>query len=123
MPFKMYFFDTYAIIEIIRGNTNYEKYKREAIVTSSLNIGELYYINLKKHGKKTADYYYKNIKPDYLEITPICVVKAFYFRFINKKKGFSLIDCIGYILALDHGLIFLTGDIAFKGISNVEFVK
>ena len=39
----MYFFDTYAIIEIINGNKDYETFKNQKIVTSTLNIGELYW--------------------------------------------------------------------------------
>lgn len=44
-------------------------------------------------------------------------------RFKNRAKNSSFIDCIGYILVKENGLIFLTGDKEFEGISGVEYVK
>ncbi len=119
----MHFFDTYAIFETMRGNKSYEKYKEEVITTTILNLGELYYGLLIKQGKKIADSWLKEFKFDFLPLDARIVVKASYFRFLNKKKKFSYVDCIGYILALEHKIPFLTGDKAFKGLPNVEFVK
>lgn len=119
----MYFFDTFAIIEVIKGNKNYERFKDFNIITSILNVGELYYIHLKEYNKKTADFWYKKIKFDLVEIAPEIIVKAMYFRFLNKEKNLSLVDCVGYILALSKQIKFLTGDKEFKDLPNVEFVK
>ena len=49
----MYFFDTYAIFEIINGNRAYEKYKEYPIVVSVLNIAELYAGLLREKGTRT----------------------------------------------------------------------
>jgi hypothetical protein len=35
-----YFFDTYAIIEIIKENKAYSKYSKEPIITSMLNLAD-----------------------------------------------------------------------------------
>jgi len=35
----------------------------------------------------------------------------------------SYVDALGYTIAKAHNLRFLTGDAAFEGIANVEFVK
>ena len=118
----MYFFDTYALVEIIKGSKSYEKFKDCALVTGMLNLGELYWILLREYDKKTADYWCKHINFDLIEINPELILKAVYFRFLNRKKKLSLIDCVGYITALQYGLKFLTGD-KFEGMKQVEFVK
>ncbi len=117
-----YFFDTYAIIEIIKENTKYEKYKEEIIVTSILNLGELYYSLLKQYGEEAASLWYKKLENTTLPIDSDAVIDAMQFKFIHRKLSLSFIDCVGYILAKRHGLQFLTGDKAFKNIENVEFV-
>ena len=118
-----YFFDSYAIIEIIRENENYLRFKDEEIITSILNLGEVYYYLLKDKDAGTADsWHYLLIKSAMLVDSDI-VVKAMKFRFENKTKKFSFVDCVGYVIAKDKGLNFLTGDKGFENFENVEFVK
>lgn len=118
-----YFFDTYAIIEIIRENKVYEKYKDEEIVTSILNIGELFYILLREHGRETASYWYEKLKSIAMQVDIETVIKAMDFRFMHRRKKLSFIDCVGYILAKERNLKFLTGDPGFKDMENVQFEK
>ncbi len=118
-----YFFDTYAIIEIIGENKGYDKYKEEEIATSILNIGELYYILLREKGEESADYWYKILKQSAFLVDVETIIKSMKFRFENKTKKFSFIDCVGYVIAKDKGLRFLSGDKAFENFDNVEFVK
>lgn len=118
-----YFLDTYAIIEIIKKNKNYNKYEEEEIITSILNVGELYYSLLKEKGEKIADFWHESLKQTAIVPDIETVRKAMKFRFENKAKNFSFIDCVGYILAKERSLRFLTGDKAFEGFENVEFVK
>lgn len=118
-----YFFDTFAIIEIIKENKNYEEYKEEEIVTSILNVGELYYSLLREEGEKTADSWYQKLKQTAMLVDVDIIIKAMKFRFENKAKKFSFIDCVGYIIAKDKELRFLSGDKAFENLDNVEFVK
>ena len=118
-----YFFDTYAIIEIIAKNENYEKYNEEDIVTSILNAGELYYSLLREKGEKTADFWHDELKQSSIMVDIEIVKKAMKFRFENKNKNLSFIDCVGYIIAKERNLKFLTGDKEFEGMENVEFVK
>ena len=118
-----YFFDTYAIIEIIKENKNYERYKEEEMITSILNLGELYYSLLKEKDEKTADSWHEKLKQSAIMIDAEIVKKAMKFRRVNKEKKFSFIDCVGYALAKERNLVFLTGDEGFNGMENVEFVK
>lgn len=119
----MYFFDTQTLIEIIKGNKNYKKFKDCKLITGILNIGELYWILLKEYDKKTADYWCKSINFDLIDLNPDLVFGAIYFRFLNRNKKLSLINCIGYITALQYGFKFLTGDKEFEGMKRVKFVK
>ena len=118
-----YFFDTYAITEIIEDNKNYEKYKEEDVITSILNVGELYYSLLKKNVQATAETWHEKLKQSALLIDAEIIKAALKFRFENKTKKFSFLDCVGYVLAKEKNLMFLSGDEGFKNMENVEFVK
>ena len=119
---KRYFFDTYAIIEIIKINSNYEKFKDEILLTGILNFGELYYYLLKEH-KDLNHSILGRVKQLLLGLELEDVTGAMKFRYINRQKKFSFIDSIGYAMALRRGLIFITGDKEFENLENVEFIK
>ncbi len=40
-----------------------------------------------------------------------------------KRRNLSMTDCIGYTIAKNLGIKFLTGDKEFQDLENVEFVK
>lgn len=124
MEIKTYFFDTYALFEIISGNQNYRKYSYNiAIITTRLNLMELYYGLLVKHGNETADRYYDELVKFSIDVTDEIIKQAMVFRHINKGKNLSYVDCVGYIIARSRNINFLTGDKEFEGMDNVEFVK
>jgi len=118
-----YFLDTYAIYEIIAGNPRYEDYLSKDSNTSILNIAEIYYRLLREFGESFADDKTLPLFSVALSIKPLTIKHAMLFRLKNKDKRLSYADCIGYILAKENGLKFLTGDKEFKGLENVEFVK
>jgi predicted nucleic acid-binding protein len=118
-----HFFDSYAIIEITGQNPNYAVFRDEAIITTALNIAETHYILTGKAGEEAADEIIDNLDVSLLEFTKSIAVEASKLRHKHKKQKMSYADCLGYIAALKHGLKFLTGDDAFKGMADVEFVK
>ncbi len=118
-----YFFDTYAIIEIIKENKAYSKYSKELIITSMLNFGELYYALLKDFNEAIANEWRRILEQTLLLINADIIVNAMVFKHENRNKNFSFIDCVGYVLARENNLTFLTGDKEFKGMANVEFVN
>ena len=118
-----YFFDSYAIIEIIHQNESYKQFKQETIITNVLNLAEVYYFLLKKYNEKTANYWTIHFNFHLLEIAPDIAIKAAKFKHKYIKEGLSYADCIGYITALKNNIIFLTGDEKFKNKENVEFIK
>jgi len=118
-----YFFDSYAVIDILRNNRNYEKYNSFIIFTTSLNLTEIYYALLNEIDEDSADILVTKLNFQFIEITPEIAVEAAKFRSKNKKLKLSYADCIGYMAAIKHDIKFLTGDSAFEKFNNVEFVK
>ncbi len=124
MGIRTYFFDTYAFFEIIKGNPRYTGFLEGiGVVTTRLNLMELYYGLLSRHGKDAADFYYDNLVQYAINPTDEIIKKAAEFRAINKGKNLSYVDCIGYVISLVKNIKFLTGDPGFKNLANVEFVE
>lgn len=119
----MYFFDSYAAIELIKGSPSYLKYINFPIRITFLNLLEIAYMTLLDHGEEKAREVFLKFKEFVVEIPDETAIEAIKFRVKNKNKSFSYADCLGYMFAKTSGLIFLTGDDGFKNISNVEFVK
>ena len=118
-----YFYDSFAIIELFRGNKDCANYFSEhGGITAFHNAAEVYYIMLREEGEEKAkiafDFLRKiTIFPDFDIID-----ESMKFRLKHKKLKFSYADCLGYILAKRNNLIFLTGDSTFKNFPNVEFL-
>ncbi len=118
-----YFLDTYAMIEIIKGNTHYEKFTGEEVFTNILNLYELYYNLLRDQNEIIAKRYFYQFKELLIPFTYEHLFKASQIKFQYKKRKISYADALGYGIALSHNMKFLTGDKAFKDLENVEFVK
>lgn len=118
-----FFFDSYAIIESIKGNSAYVKYKDKVIITSFLNLIEVSYAIMRDFDEHTAKKEYAKLKDSIVEIDEDTMFEAIIFRLKHKSKKLSYIDCIGYIYALRNNLLFLTGDKEFQDMKNTEFIK
>ncbi len=118
-----YFFDTYAFHELIKGGENYKAYTAASILTTRLNLMELYYTMLLKYGQQEAERCYSLFLDFVVDIDDDIIKEAMMFKKESKKRSLSYIDCIGYILAKRRGVKFLTGDKEFEHLENVEFVK
>ena len=118
-----YFFDTYALIELVKSNPSYAIFINEPVTTTKFNLAELFYILLEEFGEEKAKLHFVRFREFEVGIPDEILFKAVIFRLKNKKKRLSYADCIGYVFALESKLKFLTGDDAFKNMDNVEFVK
>jgi len=118
-----YFFDTYAIIELVKGNPNYEFVKDKVIITGVMNIAEVYYALLLENKEDIINSIIKRLNIEMVDMTQEIAIESAKLRYKNKKLSLSYIDCTGYILARENNLIFLTGDKEFERMENVEFVK
>lgn len=124
----MYFFDTYALLAIVRGSDNYRRYtNRIEMVSLKLNLYEMYHLLVSIGMVKEAESYYGIFAKYAVDSVPDDTIKkAAWFRYKEnkgEKKKFSYIDALGYVYAMENGAVFLTGDGRFEGYPNVEFVK
>jgi len=120
---KKFFFDTYALFELIHGSKNYANYRNARIITTKLNLMELHYRILSVYGDNYAEKAYQKFLSFVIEIPNEAIKKANRFKYLHKKQKLSYVDCIGYILAKLYSVKFLTGDKEFKEMENVKFVK
>lgn len=119
---KAYFFDTYALIEMLRGNLNYSEFINQSrIVISKLNYFELHYYAIRTDSYDLIKPFLDQLKNAIIEFDLNDIEKASILKKTDKKL--SLVDCIGYVLAKKHSLPFLTGDEQFKNKDNVLFIK
>lgn len=117
------FFDTYAFFEVLKKNPNYNNFlKNFSIITTRLNLMELYYGLIKNYDAKVADYAYDYLLKYVVEIEDEVIKEAMWFKLRNKRRKLSYVDCVGYVIALRNNVKLLIGDRQFKGLENVEFV-
>jgi len=120
-----YFLDTYAIIEIVMGNENYREYifDNEQAICTIFNLMETHFYFLKNFGPIKADEVYSSVKPIVIDIDDSLIKDANALKLKHLRSRMSFADCIGYLTALRFNAKFITGDYAFKGMENVEFIK
>lgn len=123
MTEAFYFFDSYAIVEMIKGNANYSKYINTVFFITKLNLFEVYHSVLKDFGKEYANYFLETYYPFAVDYDKEIISEAARFKIENRKMNYSMADCVGYIISMRSGIKFLTGDKGFDGLDNVEFVK
>ncbi len=69
-----YYADTYALVEILKGNPAYERYAEEDLITSEFNLLELAYALTRDYGEEKA-----------VEI--LRIVRVFYNHSSAKGRG------------------------------------
>lgn len=120
---EVYFFDTYALIEIIKGNVHYRQYQDVTIALTIFNIVELHYALLREFSPVIADNFSEKYAPFIVDIDLETIRKANKFKLQHRDRALSAADVIGYATAQKLGIKFLTGDEDFKDFPFVEFVK
>lgn len=120
---ETFFFDTYAFYEIYEGNENYKKYGGCGIVTTKLNLFEIYLTILRDYGEGDAEKIFNNYFEFVKDFDKEIIKNAARLKFKLNQRDLSMTDCIGYELAKQLGIKFLTGDEQFKDMENVEFIK
>ncbi len=115
--------DTYALIEIARGNERFVSYFNEEFIIPDLTLAEFYGVMLRDFNEQTAEYWYKKLFP-YTRPVPLPVlIGAIKFRFENRKDNISFFDAVGYVFSLSTNCFFVTGDRAFEKKEKVEYKK
>lgn len=115
-----YFADTYALVEMTKGSPNYKPYAAGEFVLTKWNLAEMYYALIRE--QKPAKEHFDEFRKLLVSITFSSIIRGAHIKLQHKERRMSYVDCIGYALALEHGIKFLTGDKAFKAMPNVEWV-
>ena len=89
---KIFFCDTYALIEIIGGNDNYEKYENAVLVTSEFNLIELYCHFLKNYSRNSAEHYFSHWLNLCVHIPHTAIKSGMEIKLANKKERLSYVD-------------------------------
>lgn len=112
----MYFLDTCAIIEYLRGNPKFARYlEGRGSVTSLLNLMEPYCVVLRDNSEEDAERVWPAFRQQAEELTDEAVKEAMKSRLKLRARGLNLsyADAVGYSLALGLHAKFVTGDEAF----------
>jgi len=118
------FYDSYAIIEFLKGNPRYLPYfERPVGVTTKLDLMEVYYSILPD--EVLADETYSSFLSTVIDPTDEEIRAAMRTRRSLKERGLnvSYVDSLGYQVSRSRNKRFLTGDREFEHLSGVEFVK
>ena len=122
-----YYADTYALLEILKGNPAYERYAGEELVTSEFNMLELAYALTRDYGEEKAVKILRVVRAFVTIAQPRDedYARASRLRLELRKQGrnLSLIDALGYVLAKRLNIRFLTGDREFIDLDGVEYVR
>lgn len=106
------------------GNPNYLPFTKDVkIITTKLNLMELYYQLLAIYDKSDAINFFKRYEEFIVPISNEIIIEAMDFRKQHYKQNLSYVDCIGYVIARKMKIPFLTGDSQFENMPNVKFVK
>lgn len=122
-----YFYDSFAIIEYLNGNKKYRHFIEDADgVFTKLNLMEVYFRVLKSNGPKAAKDVLNSFSKYLIDFDLSAIEGAMKLRLSlmnNKGLDISYADSLGYYLAKISDRKFLTGDLAFQHLENVEFVR
>ena len=121
-----FFADSYALIEMLKGNENYRSFQSEQLITTEFNICEV--------GFAVCREYPANATRVLKAVRKMVVIHETrdedYFsgaarrkEASGKGKKLSTIDCVGYSVANRLNIHFLTGDREFADMDNVQFVR
>ncbi len=118
-----FFYDSYAVIEYVLGNKRFVPYfdKHEGLITV-FNLAEVYYAMILYKGEEVADDFLLQLRHCLVEVPDEVLRNAMQFRARNKELKLSYADCIGYQVALEKKIKFLTGDRQFQNLPNVEYL-
>lgn len=115
--------DTYALMALAQGDPVFAKYFSEDFCVPDTTLAELYWVLLRDFSEATAQQWREKLAAYTAPVDDAMMIEAMRFRFRNKKKDYSFFDAVGYIFAQRKRCPFVTGDEAFRGMENVEFIK
>ena len=100
---KEFYFDTYALIEIRKGNNKYSLYTKDVnIILNNLNLMELAFYLMRTGKEKDIQGSFSELSKNNADYDKNILIEASKMKFEYKKEKLSFVDCIGYCLAKRH---------------------
>jgi uncharacterized protein len=121
-----FFADSYALIEMLKGNENYQSFQSGRLITTEFNICEVGFAVCREYPADATRVLKTLRKMVVIQETrdeDYCAGAARRNLATGKGKKLSTIDCVGYSVANRLNLLFLTGDREFADMDNVQFVR
>ena len=118
-----YFFDSYALIELAKGNPAYARFREHQVIMTVFNLIEVTNSVFLDFGEEKSKEIYQRYAECAQDLDWDIAKDAIKLKWEHKKRNLSYADCIGYCFALRRGLRFLTGDKEFRDFPQVEFLK
>ena len=122
----MFFLDSYAIVEMARGNPRYERFRSEAAVTSRAHLLEVYFLLTQQGAEVLAKSCLATLGPQASELPLELIPRVARFRLDRlgaTGRRFSYVDAFGYVYARENAYTLLTGAHEFEGLPDVCFVR
>ena len=89
--------DTYALIEISKGNPKFSEYLNSQFILCELTLTEFYGVLFREEGEKVADYWLKKLE-NYTKSTSLeILIESIKFKQEHNKSNISFFDAVGYI--------------------------
>lgn len=119
-----YFYDSYAVLAYLSDRPSYRSYFEENDgVLTKLNLMEIYYKLLPVHGTRATRRALYTFSKYLMDFGLNDIEGSMKLRSKLKSDGLdvSYADALGYYLASKMNVKFLTGDMVFRVLPNVEF--
>jgi ribonuclease VapC len=121
--------DSYALLAYLNRETGYKKVRKllaevqntgDVLWMNEINIGESFYILLRKRGDEKANYFLETILPG----LPIAAVSNHFDNVIEAAKikakhPLSFADCFAVATALSKDAAIVTGDPEFRSVEKI----
>src|SRR3989344_4971297 len=92
-----FYFDTYALIEVYKGNSKYEKYKDNVdILLNKLNLMEYISFLMRESVNEDFGSVFKKFEKYCVDYDDSILIEAVRMKIKYKKEDLSFVDCIGY---------------------------
>lgn len=115
--------DTYALIEIAKANPKFRKYTQKDFVIADVILAEFYWVLCRDFSVDIADSWFDRLTPYVVSTGSLLYQQSIKLRHERKKQKLTFFDCVGYTLARQRKIPFVTGDKEFEHLPGVEFIK
>lgn len=115
--------DTYALVEINKGNPDYKEIAEQEFIVAEPTLAEFYYVLCRDYNEELAQIWLDRLRDCARPVQLNIWIKSMRYKKEHNKENLSFFDCVGYIFATENGHAFVTGDKQFEKKKGVRFIK